>query len=321
MQAACRHEYGPPDTIALETVPRPVPQDNELLVRVHCTTVNRTDCANLTGRPLVMHLVLGLRRPRRARIGTDFAGEVVATGPGVRNYRVGDRVCGFRDTGLGGHAEYVCLPEDGPLLPVPEGVDLPTAVAALEGGHYAYTFLRRTELRPGERLLINGATRAIGSALLQFVAHRGAHITATCRPEHRGRVLALGADRVIDYTREDFTRGGETYDHVLDAVGKSTFGRCRPLLSARGTYTSSEPGPWWQNPVLALLTPLGRGRQVGFPVPFSYRESFPYLRKCLERGTYRPLIDLTFPLREIAEAYRYVLSGQKVGSVILTVHS
>ena len=243
----------------------------------------------------------------------------MATGPEAREYRVGDRVCGFRDTGLRGHAEYVCLPEDGPLMSVPDGTDLCAAVAGLEGGHYAYSFLRRVALQPGQRVLINGATGAIGSALLQFVAHRGIDLTATCRPEHRERVLALGADRVIDYTRQDFTHGTEPYDHILDAVGKSTFGRCRSVLTPGGTYTSSEAGPWLQNAVFALATPLGRGRKVRFPVPFSYRESFPYLRKRLERGTYRPLIDRTYPLREVADAYRYVLSGQKVGNVILSV--
>lgn len=317
MLAAVRDTYGPPDAIELRGVPRPVAGDREVLVRVHAATVNRTDCANLTGRPYVMHLVLGLGKPRSGRIGTDFAGEVVATGSAVTAFRAGDRICGFRDTGIGGQAEYLTVAEDGPLLPIPEGMSYGEAAASLEGAHYAYAFIRRAELRRGTRLLLNGATGAIGSAALQFAATHDVDITATARAEDAERVRALGAQRVVDYTREDFTQGNDRYDLVLDAVGKSTFGRCARVLREEGKYMSSELGPYAQNVFYALYTPLRAGRRVIFPVPFSTAHSLPFLQRHLTEGTFRPLIDRTYAFAEIREAYRYVLTGQKRGNVVL----
>ena len=317
MLAAVRETYGPPEAIEVRRLPRPVPAATEVLVRVHAATVNRTDCANLTGRPFVMHLVLGVGKPRSARIGTDFAGEVVACGDAVTRYRVGDRVCGFRDGGIGGQAEYLTVAEDGPLMTIPDELPYDVAAASLEGAHYAYGFIRRVELRRGTRLLVNGATGAIGSAVLQFAATHELDITATARGEDSGMVSAMGADRVIDYTVEDFSEGGERYDYVIDAVGKSTFGRSRRVLTERGSYTSSELGPYAQNPLLALYTPWRAGQKVLFPIPYPVRESFPYIRRHLEEGTFRPLIDRSYPLGDIRDAYRYVLRGQKRGNVVV----
>ncbi|WP_198664948.1 NAD(P)-dependent alcohol dehydrogenase [Lewinella sp. IMCC34191] len=321
MRAAIRTDYGPPERIAVTTVPKPVPGDHDLLVRVRATTVNRTDCANLTGRPLVMHLVLGVRHPREVRIGTDFAGEVVAVGSAVTAYRIGDRVCGFRDTGLGGQAEYITIRQDGPLMTIPPGLDFATAVASLEGGHYAYSFFRRSGVESGDRVLVNGGSGAIGSALLQFAVACGARVTSTTAPEYLEAVAALGASRVMDYTSEDFTRSPAQYDYVFDAVGKSTFGRCRPILEERGIYISSEAGPYLQNVFYTLGTALIRsGKRVLFPVPLSPKESLPFIRRQLEAGTFRPLLDDSrYTLDNIAEAYRYVMSGRKRGNVIVDV--
>ena len=318
MRAAVRHIYGPPEHIAIAELPIPEPKEDELLVKVHATTVNRTDCANLTGTPVVMHLVLGIGRPRSARIGTDFAGEIVAVGGSVTGYRVGERVCGFRDTGLGSQAEYLTVKADGPVMTVPEEMSYAEAAASLEGGHYAYAMLRRAEVPTGARVMINGATGAIGSALLQFAVARGAQVTVTARGSDHATVRQLGAAAAIDYTGVDFTRLGEKFDFVFDAVGKSTFGACRSLLHERGVYVSSEAGPNLQNVGYALLTPLGRGRRVQFPIPFSTDESFPFIRRHLTEGSFRPLVDeRAFSLRDIREAYGYVLTGQKRGNVIL----
>lgn len=317
MLAAVRDAYGPPEIIRLREYPLPEPGDTELLVRVHAATVNRTDCANLTGRPLVMHLVLGVGKPRSARIGTDFAGKVVSVGRAVTKFRAGDRVCGFRDTGLGGQAQYLTISEDGPLMTIPSELSYATAAAGLEGAHYAYSFIRRLGLRMGKRVLINGATGAIGSAALQFAATFDVDITATARGADAEKVSALGAHRVIDYTQADFTRSTQRYDYVVDAVGKSTYGASKRVLKDGGIYLSSELGPYAQNVFLALYTPLRAGNKVLFPVPYPPRESFPFIRRHLEEGSFRPLIDRSFALADIAAAYRYVLTGQKRGNVVL----
>ena len=317
MLAAVRDAYGPPEIIRLREYPLPEPGDTELLVRVHAATVNRTDCANLTGRPLVMHLVLGVGKPRSARIGTDFAGKVVSVGRAVTKFRAGDRVCGFRDTGLGGQAQYLTISEDGPLMTIPSELSYATAAAGLEGAHYAYSFIRRLGLRMGKRVLINGATGAIGSAALQFAATFDVDITATARGADAEKVSALGAHRIIDYTQADFTRSTQRYDYVVDAVGKSTYGASKRVLKDGGIYLSSELGPYAQNVFLALYTPLRAGNKVLFPVPYPPRESFPFIRRHLEEGSFRPLIDRSFALADIAAAYRYVLTGQKRGNVVL----
>ena len=320
MLSAVRHAYGPPERIELTELPVPKLREDEILVRVRATTVNRTDCANLTGKPAVMHLVLGIGTPRRPRIGTDFAGEVVAAGGSVTGYRVGDRVCGFRDTGLGSQAEYLTVKGDGPIMAVPEGLSYAEAAASLEGAHYAYAMVRRADIPPGARVMINGATGAIGSALLQFAVARGALVTVTARESDHATVRKLGAAAAIDYTRVDFTQARETFDYVFDAVGKSTFGACRSLLNERGLYVSSEAGPYLQNVGYALLTPLRRGRRVQFPVPFPTGESFPFIRHHLSEGSFRPLLDArAFGLRDVRDAYRYVLTGEKRGNVILNV--
>ena len=318
MRAAVRSTYGSPERIEIIELPVPEPAEDELLVRVRATTVNRTDCANLTGKPLVMHLVLGIRTPRSPRIGTDFAGEVVAVGKSVTSYRIGDRVCGFRDTGLGSHAEFLTVKADDRVMTVPEGLPFAEAAAGLEGAHYAYAMLRRAEVPPGARVMINGATGAIGSALLQFAVARGAQVTVTAREGDHATVRGLGAVEEIDYRRTDFTRSGRQFDYVFDAVGKSTFGACRSLLHDRGVYVSSEAGPYLQNVGYALLTPLRRGRRVQFPVPFSSKESFPFIQRHLAEGSFRPLLDgQAFGLDGLRDAYRYVLTGQKRGNVIL----
>lgn len=318
MRAAVRTAYGTPESITIAEVPVPQPKVDELLVRVRATTVNRTDCANLTGKPLVMHLVLGIGTPRTSRIGTDFAGEVVAVGEAVEGYRVGDRVFGFRDTGLGSQAEYLTVRADGPVMIAVDGLSYAEMAASLEGAHYAYAMVRRTKVRPGARVMINGATGAIGSALLQFTAALGAEITVTAREEDRDTVRRLGARTVIDYLRTDFTRTSQRFDYVFDAVGKSAFGKCRHLLHEEGVYLSSEAGPYLQNVGYSLLTPLRRGRKVRFPIPYPTEESFPFIRRHLTGGTFRPLLDVReFTLGEVRDAYSYVLGGQKRGNVIL----
>lgn len=296
-----------------------MPHSNEVLIRVHATTVNRTDCANLTARPFIMRFVLGLFKPRLQVLGTDLAGEIVATGSSISSFSVSDRVFGFTDTGLASQAEYVALPPKGNLATIPDNIDYQHAAASLEGAHYAYAFIRRASIKPGQSILINGASGAIGSALLQFARQYGAHITATCSTKNIALIKSLGADKVYDYTRQDFTRHNDRYDFIFDTVGKSSFGKCRPLLKSKGVYTSSELGRFAQNPILSAFTALGKGKKVIFPVPYSIRESLPFIKKHLQEGTFKPIIDREYPLEAIAEAYAYVLTGQKTGNVVLGI--
>lgn len=319
MHAITRHHYGPPENLQLEEIPPPEPGPGELLVRMHAATINRTDCAILTGKPLIMRFFTGLPRPRDPVTGTDFAGVLEAVGSEVSDFQPGDRVWGFDDNGLGSHAEYLCLSTKKAVLPMPEGIAFEQAAASLEGAHYAYNFLNKVDLQPGQRVMLNGATGAIGSAALQMLKYHGLQVTATCRGEHFEQVRTLGADRLIDYTEEDFTLDNDKYDYVFDTVGKSTFGKCRRLLKPKGIYISSELGPGAQNPLLALLTPLLGGRKVVFPVPMDIKGSMRYIAKLIAEEKFRPLMDRTSALKDAAEAFHYVMSGQKVGNVVLKI--
>lgn len=319
MKAAIRRSYGSPEVISVETIEQPVPADDELLIRVFATTVNRTDCANLTGKPFIMHLMLGLVRPRKIIIGTDFAGQVVEIGKNINAFHINQRVFGFTDMGLESQAEYIVLKPKDNILTIPENISFRQAAASLEGAHYAYTFTHKVAIQSKQKILINGATGAIGSALLQFLKTFDVHVTATCDTQNIPLILSLGADRIYDYTREDFTRDDEKYDFIVDAVGKSTFGKCKHLLKKEGIYSSSELGPYSQNIFLAMLTPFLGSKKVIFPMPYSLAETLPYIKSMLEKGLFTPVIDREYALDTIAEAYEYVLSGKKTGNVILKI--
>jgi NADPH:quinone reductase-like Zn-dependent oxidoreductase len=319
MRAAVRDRYGPPEVVLIVEVEKPAVKDRDVLVRVHATTVNRTDCGLRAAKPWIYRLFLGLRRPRRTILGTEFAGEVEAVGDRVTAFKVGDRVFGFSGTTFGAHAEYLALPEDGSMATIPEGLTFEEAAPGSEGSHYALSTIRAAKVRRGQDVLVYGATGAIGSAAVQLLKQLGATVTAVCGTDQLDLVKGLGADRVIDYTAEDFTRDGHSYDVVMDAVGKSSFGRCRRLLKPRGLYLSSDLGPLSQNPLLALVTPLGRGRRVRFPIPRSDPGVMAHLKELIESGAFRPVVDRRYPLDEIVEAYRYVETGRKVGNVVITV--
>ncbi len=311
--------YGPPEVVRVEEAPIPEPGPHEVLVRVAFSTVNRTDCGYRAARPSLIRLVAGLRAPRRTVLGTELAGDVVAVGSAVASLAVGDRVFGYVEGTFGAHAEYCAVAEDAPVALVPDGVALEAAAAATEGAHYALSFIRTARVAPGQRVLVHGATGGIGSAAVQLLVGQGVRVTATSDTAHLDLVRGLGPDRVVDWQATDFTRDAEVYDAVLDAVGKSTFGRCRRLLAPGGTYLSSDLGPFAQNPLLAVTTPLLRRRTVRFPLPRQDRAMVRRLAALLADGTFRPVIDRRYPLEEIAEAYRYVESGRKVGNVLLTM--
>jgi NADPH:quinone reductase-like Zn-dependent oxidoreductase len=321
MRAAVRTRYGPPDVVRVLEVEKPAAKDHEVLVRVHATTVNRTDCGLRAAKPFIYRFFLGLRRPRLTVLGNEFAGQVEAVGTGVRSFEVGDRVFGFSGTWFGAHAEYLTMPEDGLLATMPADLSYEEAAPGTEGSLYALSLIRTAKLQRGQGVLVNGATGAIGSAAVQLLRDMGAMVTAVCGAEHMELVRGLGADRVIDYTAEDFTRDERRYDVVMDAVGKSSFGRCRRLLKPGGLYLSTDLGPLSQNPVLALVTPLFGGRRVRFPIPRQDQGTVTYLKERIESGAFKPLIDRRYRLDQIVEAYRYVETGRKVGSVVITIDS
>ena len=319
MRAAVRTSYGPPDVVRITEVDKPTPKDNQVLVKVHATTVNRTDCGFRAGRPFFVRVLTGLPRPRVTVLGTEFAGEVEAVGHNVTTFAVGDRVFGFKGLPFGAHAQYMVIPEDGFLATMPAHLSFEEAAPSTEGSHYALAMIRKAKVGRGQDVLVNGATGAIGSAAVQLLKQLGATVTAVCGPEHLELVRGLGADRVIDYTAEDFTRDTQAYDVVLDAVGKSSFGRCKRLLKPRGIYLSSDLGPLSQNPILALITPLLRGKKVLFPIPRDDQEMVRYFKELLESGEFRPLVDRRYRLDQIVEAYTYVETGRKIGNVVISV--
>ena len=320
MRAAVSLRYGPPDVVrVVDDEPVPEVGADDVLVRVHATTVNRTDCGYRGASPFFIRGISGLRRPRARVWGTEYAGVVERVGREVTRFTPGDQVFGYAEGQFGAHAELVAVSVTSLVAPVPDGVDLPTAAAATEGGHYALSGIRRAGIEPGQRVLVHGATGAIGSAAVQLLADMGVHVVATAPTAHVGLVKGLGAEVVVDHQKEDFTRSGEVVDAVLDMVGKSTFGACRRILRPGGVYVSSDLGPFAQNIALPLLTKVGRGRRVVFPFPMETPEVLEYLRERLESGAFRPVLDRTYPLEDIVEAYRYVESGQKVGNVVIEV--
>ncbi len=319
MKAAVQTRYGPPEVVLISEVAKPTAGDDEVLVKVHATTVNRTDCACRAARPFFMRLFTGLIRPRATVLGNEFAGMVEAVGRGVTSFGVGDKVFGYNEGAFGAHAEYLSIPQDGSLATMPVGVTYQQAASSTEGSHYALSHIRAARIRSGQDVLVYGATGAIGSAAVQLLKSLGASVTAVCDTNHMGLVRGLGADRVIDYTSEDFTKDKQNYDVVLDSVGKSSFNRRKRLLKPDGIYVSSELGPLAQNPFLALMAPLHGGRKVLFPIPKHDQLMVRYLREMMESGKFKPVIDRTYPLDQIVEAYRYVETGQKTGNVVISL--
>lgn len=317
MRAAVRRYYCSPHEIGIEQIEKPIPKVNEVLIKAHYSTVNRTDCANLRAKPFIMRFVLGFFKPRKIILGTDFAGEVISLGENVKSFRVGDRVFGFNDIGAESQAEFLVTEAENIFL-IPVNVDYNEAAASLEGAHYAYSFIHKVNIKAGQNILIIGATGGIGSALLQFVRQYDVNITATSNTKNIKRIQSLGADKICDYTKEDFTDANEKYDFVFDTVGKSTFGRCKPLLKERGVYISSELGPYSQNIIYPFLTLMSK-KKVIFPIPYGKNKTIPYIIKHLETELFKPMIDREYLLEDISDAYEYVMKGEKTGNVLLNI--
>lgn len=324
MRAVVYNRYGPPEVLRLEDVERPVRAENEVLIKVHATTVNRFDTATREANrrsglaiSLMSRLVSGLRRPKHRILGTEFAGEVEAVGAAVSEFAVGDRVFGTSGLRFGAHAEYIAMPASARIARIPAGMTFEEAAPITDGALNALTCLKQADLRKGRTILIYGASGAIGTAGVQLARSFGADVTAVCSTKNLDLVRSLGADRVIDYTREDFTKNGQTYDVILDAVGKQSFRRCRDSLEPGGIFL---PTDGLANLIWALRTRRSRGKKVLFQIPpRQTKEDVLFLKELVETGKYRPVIDRRYRLEDVIEATRYVETEQKVGNVVLTV--
>jgi NADPH:quinone reductase-like Zn-dependent oxidoreductase len=320
MRAAVNTRYGSPDVVSIREVAKPEPKAGEVLVAVHATSVGRTDAGALAPHPRVLgRLMYGLLKPRRTILGIEFAGVVAALGAGVTAFKPGERVFGMlRFLETGAHADYVCVPQDGYIATMPAGLPFEEAVLC-EGAFYAYHSLKALNLKAGDKILIYGASGAIGTAAVQLAKSFGAEVTAVVATRHLALVKSLGAVRAIDYTAEDFTRIGETFDGIFDAVGKTTYLRCRRLLKPGAIFAGTDVGPWCQTLLLVIWFSLTGSKKVVVAMPRPIPRFADILKARMEAGELRAVIDRRYPLEAIADAYRYVETGQKAGIVVIKV--
>lgn len=319
MKAIVYTKYGPPEVAQLTEVPKPIPNANEVLIKVCVSTVNRTDSGFRSAEYFVSRFWSGLFRPKYKILGCVYAGVVEEIGNEVTLFKKGERVFGFNDKTFGGHAEYVAIAESSAIETIPENVSFDNAAASAEGGHYALVNVRAANVKPGQHVLVYGSTGAIGSAAVQLLKHAGAIVTAVCNTKNVDLVKSLGADKVIDYQTEDFTKTETKFEFIFDAVGKSSFGQCKPLLTRNGIYSSTELGKNGENIFLALITPLLGGKKLLFPIPSITKEAINHLKTLVQAGEFTPVIDRKYTLDQIVEAYTYVESGQKTGNVLLEI--
>jgi len=322
MKAIVHTKYGPPDVLQLKEVDKPVPKDNEVLVRIYATTVTRAGCAFIKGAPLIsrffsvdgFHLT-GIIRPINPRPGMELAGEIESVGKDVKLFKEGDQVFGEC---LGAFAEYVCMPEEGVLAIKPTNMTYEEAAAVCDGVLTALPYLRdKGNIQSGQKVLINGASGSIGTAAVQLAKYFGAEVTGVCSTTNLEMVKSLGADKVIDYTKEDFTRAGQTYDIIFDTVAKSSFSRCKSSLKQRGVYLKTFI-------TLANLTSKMGSKKaifaaVGMRPSSEKTKDLIFVKELIEAGKIKSVIDRRYPLEQIAEAHRYVDKGHKKGSVVITV--
>ncbi len=326
MKAILHMAYGPPDELQLKEVETPVPTDNEVLIRIHATSVTTSDCniRNLTFVPrlffLPMRMQFGLLKPTNNTLGFDLAGEVAAAGKNVRRFKEGDQVFGTTEPAFGAHAEYVCLPEEAVLTAKPANMTFEEAATVPGIANTALHFVRDLgNVQAGQSVLIIGASGGIGTFSVQLAKYYGAEVTGVCSTTNLELVKSLGADKVIDYTQQDFTESGETYDVIFDAVGKSSFGRCKSSLKENGIYLNTLPKPsvlfqmFWTSKVGTK-----RVKMEGAPARL---DNLIVLKELIEAGELRTVIDRRYPLEQIAEAFRYVETGRKKGNVAITVVS
>jgi len=319
MKAIVHTRYGPPEVVKLMEVPKPTPKNNEVLIKVYASTVNRTDSGFRSAEYFISRFWSGLFRPKYKTLGCEFSGTIEEVGREVTGFKIGDRVFGYNDETFGGHAEYLTIDENKAIAMIPGNLAFIEAAPISEGAHYALCDIRASKVKKGQKALVYGATGAIGSSAVQLLKHFGVSVTAVCNTKNVELLKSLGADHVIDYQTQDFTQTNEKFHFIFDAVGKSSFKQCKSLLTEKGIYVSTELGKNAENVFLALFTPLFSKRKVIFPIPTIDKQDLLFLKELVENGEYKPVTDRVYRFEQIVEAYKYVESGQKTGNVILKI--
>jgi NADPH:quinone reductase-like Zn-dependent oxidoreductase len=324
MKAIVCTRYGPAEVLEVREVETPAPKDNEVLIRIHASAVVATDPMFRKGEPFVTRFFNGLTKPSHAIPGDVLAGEIEAVGRAVTKYRKGDQVFAACAMTQGAQAEYICLPEDGPLGLKPANMSYEQAAGVCDGGLGALNFLRdAARIQNGQTVLINGASGSVGTYAVQLAGHYGANVTGVCSTRNLELVKSLGAHRVIDYTKDDFTKRGQTYDIIFDAVGKSSFARCQNALTQRGVYVTTVPTPGFLFQV--LRTSRSRGKRAAFVAPglrsvSDKAKDLTFLKELSEAGKLSSVIDRSYRLDQIREAHRYVETGHKRGNVVIVLN-
>ncbi|HEX9614323.1 MAG TPA: NAD(P)-dependent alcohol dehydrogenase [Bacteroidota bacterium] len=322
MKAIIYEQYGPPEVLQMKEIETPAPKDNEVLIRIHATTVTSGDWRARSlivpaGFGFLSRLFFGISKPKQPILGTELAGEIVAVGKDVHKFKSGDQVFAFSGAGMGCYAEYKCMPENGPVALKPPNLTYDEAAALSFGGTTALNFFRRGKLQAGETVLVNGASGGVGTAAIQLAIHFGAEVTGVCSTANVELVRSLGAARVIDYTKEDFTQNGETYDVIVDTVGTAPYSRCKGSLKEQGRLllVSGELSDLLQIPWVSMTS---RKRVIGGPAS-ERAEDLVFLADLARAGSFKPVIDRRYPFEQIVEAHRYVDSGHKKGNVIISL--
>jgi NADPH:quinone reductase-like Zn-dependent oxidoreductase len=324
MKAVLHTKYGPPDELQLKEVEKPVPRDNEVLIKIHASTVTTSDCnvRNFTFVPksfmLFARIMFGLKKPKINILGIDLAGEIEAVGKDVKLFKEGDQVFGSPGSRFGAHAEYISMPEKGALIKKPTNLSYEEAAAISLAGSTALFFIRDLgKIQAGQKILIHGASGAIGTYAVQLARYYGAEVTGVCSATNAEMVKSLGADKVIDYTKEDFTKSDERYDFVFGVVGKTTFSECKDLLKQKGIYLENMLE--LKDMLRMMWTSIFGGKKIKGGVSRESVENLNFFLELIKAGKLKPVIDRSYPLEQIVEAFQYVEQGHKKGNVIITV--
>ena len=318
MKAIVYTKYGSPDVLRFKEVEKPTPKNNEVLIRVHATSVTAADCLMRRGETFISRLFLGFRKPRRKILGTELAGEIESVGKDVQRFKKGDRVYGFTGFGLGAYSEYKCMPENGSLVKKPINMTYDEAAAVVDGASTALFFLKdKANIQSGQKVLILGASGSIGTFAVQLAKYFGTEVTGICSTTNLELVKSLGADKVIDYTKEDFTKNGETYDIIFDTVGKSSFSNSKGSLKKNGQYLVTAGG--LMSRILMLWTSLVGQKKVISDMSIEKTEALIFIKKLIEAENIKLVVDRRYTLDQIANAHEYVEKGHKRGNILITV--
>lgn len=318
MRAVAYYQYGPPEVLNFVELPKPSPKENEVLIKIHCSTVNRTDTGIRMAEYLIGRFVFGLFKPKQHVLGSEFSGTIESVGNNVKEYKVGDRVFGLSTYKFGCHAEYICLKEDASMAIIPANYSFEEAACVLDGLMLAHNYIKEIDFSKNPRIMINGATGSIGSACLQLAAMHNVYISAVGDTKNLELLKSLGASKVIDYTKSDFTNDNEKYDYIIDAVGKSTFSKAKNIMNNKAVYYSSELGPYWQNTYLPLFT-MFSNKKIKFPIPVDNKALIQKFANIIAEGKYKAIIDSEFTMDQMIEAHRYVEKAMKTGNVLIRI--